>query len=146
MLATLAQTQPGQVDLARKAVSEAISAGQMDLALQLARQIPAEKLTGEVRLLLTADELRRNRTGARAGVACRVRRQQCARLPVAVGDGLGGAERGDMDKALQTIDQISVNSPIGPLRAEQHAFILLKFRKTADAEPFARRAIGVGRS
>ena len=29
-----------------------------------------------------------------------------------------------------------------PLEAEQRAFILLKFRRTADAEPFARQAVG----
>ena len=34
------------------------------------------------------------------------------------------------------------NSLFGPLRVEQRAFILLKFRRTADADPFARRAIG----
>jgi tetratricopeptide (TPR) repeat protein len=31
---------------------------------------------------------------------------------------------------------------LAPLRDEERAFILLKFRRTADAEPFARRAIG----
>jgi tetratricopeptide (TPR) repeat protein len=51
------------------------------------------------------------------------------------------ADRGDMTKALETIDQIPVSSLVGPLCSEEHAFILLKFRKAAEAEPFARRAI-----
>ena len=67
LLTTLVESQPGQLDLARKAVSEAISAGQMDLALQLARQMPVAKLTSDARLLLTADELRRNRIRVLAG-------------------------------------------------------------------------------
>ena len=61
LLSDLAQTQPAQVDLARKALSEAISAGRMDLALELARQITPTKLSPDGRLLLAADELRRNR-------------------------------------------------------------------------------------
>ena len=34
------------------------------------------------------------------------------------------------------------NSLLGPLRDEERALILLKFRRTAEAEPYARRAIG----
>src|SRR5437868_11684042 len=36
LLASLAQSEPAQVEIARKALSEAIGAGQMDLALSLA--------------------------------------------------------------------------------------------------------------
>ena len=52
------------------------------------------------------------------------------------------AERGDQARALSSIGQIPANSLLGPLRDEQQALILLKFRRTAEAEPFARRAIG----
>ena len=44
LLAALADAQPDQVDIARKALSEAISAGHMGLALRLARTVPAAKL------------------------------------------------------------------------------------------------------
>jgi tetratricopeptide (TPR) repeat protein len=44
------------------------------------------------------------------------------------------------------IDQVPANSLFGPLKSEQRALILLKFRRTADAEPFARRAIGTAGS
>ena len=37
LLASLSQAEPNQVDIARKALSEAVAAGQMDLALQPAR-------------------------------------------------------------------------------------------------------------
>jgi tetratricopeptide (TPR) repeat protein len=52
------------------------------------------------------------------------------------------ADRGDQQRALTSLNQIVANSLLGPLRNEEQAFILLKFHKTADAEPFARRAIG----
>jgi tetratricopeptide (TPR) repeat protein len=141
LLTTLAEAQPNQVDLARKAVSEAISAGRMDQALQLARQIPAPSLSSDARLLLAADELRRDRP------------ERALPWLTAAGDSMPleflsplvvawtAANRGDMDKALKAIDEVSVSSLLGPMRAEQRAFILLKFRRTADAEPFARRAV-----
>ncbi|HEY6048955.1 MAG TPA: tetratricopeptide repeat protein [Sphingomicrobium sp.] len=142
LLAALAGQQPGQVEIVKKAIAEAIGAGQMDLALSLARSIPATQLTTDARLLLVADEVKRHRTD-RA-------------LPWLTSTGSNGdlsflaplltawdaAERGDAARALTTIDQVPENSLLGPLRAEEEALILLKFRRTAEAEPFARRAIG----
>jgi tetratricopeptide (TPR) repeat protein len=52
------------------------------------------------------------------------------------------ADRGNLDQALATLNQVPNNSLLAPLRNEEQALILLKFRRTADAEPFARRAIG----
>jgi tetratricopeptide (TPR) repeat protein len=54
----------------------------------------------------------------------------------------GAVERRDPASALTTIDEIPVNSLLGPFRFENRAFILLKFRRAQEAEPFARRAIG----
>src|SRR5438046_2315246 len=61
LLAALAETQPDQIDLARKALSEAIGAGQMDLALNVAARLPAAKLPTEARLMLAANEVKRRR-------------------------------------------------------------------------------------
>jgi tetratricopeptide (TPR) repeat protein len=142
LLASLAWSQPDQVDLARKALAEAIGAGQMDLALNLAQKVPTAKLSTEARILLAADAIKRNRID---------RAQQWLSLKADNGDmsflsplvtAWDAAQRGDMMSALNTVDQIPVNSLLGPLRAEEHALILLKFRRTADAESYARRAIG----
>ncbi len=51
------------------------------------------------------------------------------------------AQRGDLDEALAGIDQIPANGLLAPLRAEERALILLKFRRTAEADPFAQRAV-----
>ena len=61
LLSSLAEAQPAQVDIARKALAEAIGAGQMDLALSLAHAVPAAKLPSEARLLLVSEETRRGR-------------------------------------------------------------------------------------
>ncbi len=142
LLAVLAQTQPDQPDLARKALGEAIGSGQTDLALSLAQKIPAAKLSNEGRLLLAADAIKRNHID---------RAQQWLAVKSDSGDlsflspllaAWDAAQRGDINAALQTIDQVPSNSLLNPLRSEERAFILLKFRRTVDAEPFARRAIG----
>src|SRR6185369_10636991 len=67
LLAALVSTQPDQVDIARKALSEALGAGQIDLSLKLARSLPAAKLSTEARLLLVADEVKRRRADRALG-------------------------------------------------------------------------------
>jgi tetratricopeptide (TPR) repeat protein len=142
LLATLAQSQPDQVDIARKALGEAIGAGNMDLALNLARTIPSDKLSSDARLLLVVDEVKRRRLDrAMQWLAVKGDNGDLTFLAPLI-SAWDYAERGNMNQALATIDEVPVNSLLGPLRAEEHALILLKFRRSADAEPFARRAIG----
>ena len=142
LLASLVQSQPHNEDLARKAVAEAIGAGQMDLAVRLARSVPPQKLSSDGRLLMIADEVRRRRPD-RAFPWMQVAGENgdlTFLSPLLTA--WMSAERNDLNAALQVIDQTPANSLLGPLRAEQRALILLKFRKTAEAEPYARRAIG----
>jgi tetratricopeptide (TPR) repeat protein len=142
LLATLAQSQPDQVDIARKALAEAIGAGNMGLALSLARSVPPAKLSSDARLLLVVDDLKRRRSDrAMSWLSVNGDNGDLIFLAPLI-TAWDFAERGNMDQALATIDQVPVNSLLGPLRPEEHALILLKFRRTADAEPFARRAIG----
>jgi tetratricopeptide (TPR) repeat protein len=142
LLMTLAQAQPDQVDIARKALSEAIGAGRFDLALNLARTIPAARLSTEARLLLVADEVRRRRPDrAMTWLSVTGETGDLTFLAplIAAWD---SAERGSADRALAAIDQIPANNLLSSLVAEERALILLKFRRPAEAEPFARRAIG----
>ena len=143
LFATLAASQPDRVDLARKALSEALGAGQMDLALKLARTIPAAKLPTDARLLLVADEVRRRRLDAAVPWLNLGADNGDLSFLVPFLTAWDAAERGDSTRALATVNQIPVNSLLGPLRDEETALILLKFRRSAEAEPFARRAIGV---
>lgn len=141
LLSALAEAQPKQVDLARKALSEAISAGRMDMALQLARQVPAAQLTGDARLLLASDELRRNRPERALPWLSMAGENGALDFLTPLVTAWTKADRGDLKGALDSIDQIPPNSLLGPLRAEEHALLLLKFRRSAEAEPFARRAL-----
>ena len=142
LLAALVQSQPRNEDLARKAIAEAIGAGRMDLAVRLARAVPPQKLSSDARLLLMADEVRRRRPDrAFTWMSVTGENGDLSFLrPLFVA--WMSAERNDLAGALKAIDETPVNSLLGPLRAEQRALILLRFRRTAEAEPFARRAIG----
>jgi len=113
----------------------------MDLALSLAGKIPSAKLSTDARLLLVTEAVKQRRLD-RA-------------LPWLAGGENGdlgflapllrawdAAERGDQSRALSSLNQIAANSLLGPLRNEEQALILLKFRRSAEAEPYARRAIG----
>jgi len=142
LLATLADAQPDQVQFAQQALTEAIGAGQMDLAIGLASKMPAAKLSTDARLLLVANAVKQHRLDRalpwlNAGSA-NADLSFLAPLLTA----WDFAERGDQAHALQALDQIPAQGLLNALRAEEQALILLKFRRTADAEPFARRAIG----
>src|SRR3954463_9233079 len=142
LLAALAEARPDQAELGRKAFTEALGAGQMGLALSVAARIPPAKLSTEARLLLVADQVRRKRIDQAMGWLR------------GTGDGpdltflsplliaWDASQRGDADRALASIDQVPGNSLLSPLKYEERALILLKFRRTAEAEPYARRAIG----
>jgi tetratricopeptide (TPR) repeat protein len=142
LLASLANAQPGQVDLARTALAEAIGAGEMDLAVGLARSIPPAKLTTEARMLLVADEIKHghperavpwlNVSGASGDLS--------QLIPLV--NAWAAADRGDEKSALAALDQIPQRTLLGPLMDEERALILLKFRHSADAEPYVRRAVG----
>jgi tetratricopeptide (TPR) repeat protein len=142
LLAALAESQPGQPDLARKALAEALNSGEMDLALRLAQKIPPAKLANEARLLLAADALKHNRADRAQGWLAVTTETGDLRFLSPLVTGWDAAQRGDAERALAAIDAVPANSLLGPLKSEESALILLKFRRTAEAEPFARRAIG----
>ena len=142
LFAAMAEAQPSDSDLAKKGLGEALGAGQIDLALRLARTIPTAKLPTDARLLLVADEVRRRRLDrALPWLSAAADNGDLSFLSPLI-TAWDFAERGDLNRALTTVDQIPAGSLIAPLRDEEKSLILLKFRRTADAEPYARRAIG----
>ena len=142
LLAALAEAQPDQVDIVRKALGEAIGAGQMDLALGLTGTVGGASLPTDARLLLVAEEVKRHHADRALGwLAVKGEGGDLGFLAPLI-SAWDAAERGDADKALASIGQIPANGLLAPLRSEQQALILLKLRRAAEAEPFARRAIG----
>ncbi|HEY7005597.1 MAG TPA: tetratricopeptide repeat protein [Sphingomicrobium sp.] len=142
LLATLADAQPGEVQFAQQALGEAIGAGRMDLALSLTSKIPADKLSTDAKLLLVTEALKQKRIDRALPWLTAGSTNGDLSFLAPLLNAWDAAERGDQARALTSLNKIQANSLLGPLRPEQQALILLKFRRAADAEPFARRAIG----
>ena len=142
LLASLAATQSDSTDITKKAIGEAIGAGQMDLALGLMRNIPAASIPTDARLLLVADELKRRRLDRALSWLSPSGGNGDLTFLEPVLTAWDYAERGSLNQALASLDRITATNLLTALRPEEQAFILLKFKRTAEAEPFARRAIG----
>jgi tetratricopeptide (TPR) repeat protein len=142
LLAALADSNPTDATLSRKAVTEAIGAGNIDLALRLVRKLPRTGLSIDARMLLIADELRRGRSDLAIGLLAGPLEEGSLAFLSPLLTAWNSAERRDLAGALATLNKIPPSALLGPFRDENTAFILLKFRRAADAEPFARRAIG----
>ena len=125
----------------RRALTEAIGSGQMSLALSLVPKIPAGKLSTESRLLVVTEAIKQRQGDRALQWLAPSGNTPDLRLFGPLITAWGAAERGDQATALATLDQISAKNPLSPLVDEQKALLLLKFRRPADAEPFARRAI-----
>ena len=142
LLSALSSRRPNEAELRTKALAEALGAGRMDLAIPAARAFKPEDLASDARLLLVADEVKRGRIdAANALLAVKGEVGDLAFLSPLL-DAWSAAERKDFAKAVQIVDQIAPNSLLGPFEAEMRAFITLKAGNSAEAEPFARRAIG----
>jgi tetratricopeptide (TPR) repeat protein len=114
----------------------------MDLALSLVRNIPAASVPTDARLLLVADELKRRRLDRALSWLSPSGGNGDLTFLEPVLTAWDYAERGNLNQALASLDRITSTNLLTALRPEEQAFILLKFKRTAEAEPFARRAIG----
>jgi tetratricopeptide (TPR) repeat protein len=139
LLASLVDASEAGAGIARKAVSEAISAGDMQLALRLIQQLPRSALPVEGRLLLAANEIRADRTPRAADLLASGESAELAFLnPFLVA--WNAAERRDASRALAAMASVTSGSIMGDAKDEHLALILLKMGRTADAEPYARKA------
>jgi tetratricopeptide (TPR) repeat protein len=141
LLAQLADTDSSNKSLGRRAASQAISAGAMALAIRLGRDMPADSLTTDVRLLLAADELLRGKPDRALTYLDAKGEDGDLSFIAPYVRAWAAADRRNLPDALTTLEQIPVNSLLGSYVNEQRAYVLLKYKMTQDAEPFARQAI-----
>jgi len=129
------------VQFAQQALTEAIGSGQMDLALSLAEKVPPAKLSTEARLLLVTEAVKQRRAERALPWLAPSATTPDLRLFAPLITAWDAAERGDQQHALSSLGEIGAKNPLRPLVDEEQALILLKFRRSAEAEPYARRAI-----
>jgi tetratricopeptide (TPR) repeat protein len=142
LLASLSEAQPGQAEIAKKALSEALGAGRIELALRLARSVSAATLPTDARLLLVGEEIKRGHSERALAFLDTASESGDLTFFDPLFRAWSAADHGDAAQALSALDQIPPRSLLSPLADEEHALILLKFGRTAEAEPYARRAVG----
>lgn len=141
LLAALAATEPGNSSIAARAIGEAVTAGEMKLALGLIAKAPTKALTMDARLLLAAEDLRRGRSD-RALAQLRGDGDQTSLLGAMVPllQAWQLAERRD-PAALRVLDALPAGNPFAGYLTEQRAFLLLRLGRAAEARPYAERAL-----
>ena len=141
LLAELVESSAANEEITRRAISEAIGAGAMSLAIRLTQELPSESLPIDARLLLAAEELRRGKGDAAvAQLTAKSTTGTVAFLTPIVSAWIA-ADDGNLSEALATLDKVGAGSPISALVPEHRALILLKFKRAKEADPFARQAI-----
>jgi tetratricopeptide (TPR) repeat protein len=131
LYASLVAADPGDRAAARRAIEQAILAGDMSLALRLARLQPRPELSVEAQLLLVADALRKRDHGKDLASDLP---QQLAFMAPFVRASLAG-ERGDWREALKLLDGVAADAPLIELVHEHKALILLAAGRAAEARP-----------
>ena len=128
-------------DLRARAVSEAISAGNMALALRLLRQSPQQPGGVNSKLLLVADALKSGRAAAAVQMLGSGSPGPDLSFWVPLMQAWDAADRRNAAGAVAALQQVPQNSALAPFVDEQTAFILLKLGRTAEAEHYAQRAL-----
>lgn len=142
LFAALAERDPANRDVARRAVSTAIEAGETTLALSVARRMAPAALGLDARLLIVADLLARGRANDALGV-----------INEATSDSDGGfiapilrgwAEQQARIDGSARLANIPANSLLAPFAAEQRAAMLLSSKRVTEALPLIDQALEVG--
>ena len=143
LLAQLVDTSAASPTVAREAVSQAIRAGDMKLALRLAKGVPAVSMPMEARLLQVAEAVRGNDP---AKALALLQGAPDAGNPDFLKPFIaawGAADAGDQARALAELDQVTPRNLLAALGPEHRALILLKFGRIAEAQPFIDQALKV---
>jgi len=144
LFAQLVDNSAANRSITKEALSQAISAGDMKLALRLVRSLPAAETPFEARLLQVADALRSNdggralafiQQGSEAGDLGFVRPFLQAWI---------AADAKDQVRALAALDTVTSGNLLAALVPEHRALILLKFGRIAEAQPFVDQALKTG--
>lgn len=140
LYAGLVRDMPGENILRRRGIAEAIEAGDMGLALQLARPVPVEQTALDLRLLLVAEQLRQGHDD-RALELLRTRGGiiDSSFLSPFVEAWIRAGRRDA--NAADSLNQVPETSALAALRDEHRALILLKLKRPSEAAPFADAAL-----
>lgn len=139
LYASLAESNSGNQIIANRAISQAIAAGDMSLALQLAGRHAPATLPADARLLLAADRLRRGKERDAAALL-RLRGSGGAELDFLAPFVDAWSER-RIGRALDHLAKIPAASAVASYVPEHRALLLLRARRVAEAQPAVTQAL-----
>ena len=140
LFANLAKERPGDLGVKRRGIAGAIAAGDMKLALDLARGIPVAETPLDLRMLIVAEELRAGRA-KRAIEILRAREGTIDSSFLApFVEAWALAERRN-PRAIDALAEVAPGSALAAQVNEQKAFLFLKLKRPRDAAPLANAAV-----
>ena len=129
--------------IAKEALSQAISAGDMKLALRLARGLPAANTPIEGRMLLVADALRSNDANRAISVLQGGSDAGDISFLSPFVQAWAAADAKDLPKSLAALDAIPKSNMLAGLVPEHRALILAKLGRSVEAQPYVDQALKV---
>jgi tetratricopeptide (TPR) repeat protein len=143
LLSQLIQPSSSDRTITKEAVSQAISAGDMKLALRVSRGLPATSTPIEARMLQAADALRANDTNRAISIIQGGSDAGDLSFVAPFLQAWAAADSKDLARATAALDTISPRSLLAALAPEHRALILIKLGKSTEAQPFVDQAIKV---
>ncbi len=142
LFALLAERDPANRDLSRRAVSTAIEAGDTALALKVAQRLKPAELGLDGRLLLVADLLARGRANDTLNIVNETTKDSDGGFLAPVLR--GWAEQQARVDGSARLENLAPNSLLAPFAAEQRAAMLLSSKRVAEALPLIDKALEIG--
>ena len=140
LFAAMATADPADRTIARRAIATAIQSGQSELAVTLAKAVPADELPVDARLMLVADALRRNKAKDAVAVLEKGVTSTEVDLFAPLVKAWERTARGK-DDGVEMLSQMSAASPLAPIANEQKAAMMFALGKADEGLVFARKAL-----
>lgn len=140
LFALMSAADPGDRTITRRAIGAAIQSGQADLAVSLARSLPANEIAIDARLMLAADSLRRGKAKQAMEELEKGATSTEVDLFAPLVKAWDQTARGKMD-GVESLTQMSAASPLAPIANEQKAAMLFALGKPDEALPVAQKTL-----
>ncbi len=140
LFAAMAAADPADRTIARRAIATAIQSGQAELAVSLARDIPADQLPVDARLMLAADSLRAGKTRQAVADLEKGTTSTEVELFAPLVKAWERTARGKGDGAA-SLAALPAGSPLAPIADEQRAAMLFALGKPDEALPLAQKVL-----
>jgi len=147
LFAAMAMADPADRTIARRAIATAIQSGQADLAISLAKDIPADQLPVDARLMLAADALRNGKAKRAIESLEKGATSTEVELFAPLVKAWDLTDRGKVEGQAM-LASLPAGSPLAPIAQEQRAAMLFALNKPDEALSLAQQALlqGGGRN